>query len=73
MYEKIFRAKRQVGKRIKELRTSQNLSMADLSSRSGNVSKGTISCIERDISDPHLTTLYAIAHGLGVPISELLE
>lgn len=59
-------------KKIKNLRIAQNLSLKQLSERSG-VSVSMISQIERKKTDPTLTTLYKICNGLGVSISSFLE
>lgn len=59
-------------KKIKDLRIAQNLSLKQLSDKSG-VSVSMISQIERKKTDPTLTTLYKICNGLGVSISSFLE
>ncbi|MCJ0930007.1 XRE family transcriptional regulator [Virgibacillus halodenitrificans] len=59
-------------KKIKNLRVAQNLSLKQLSEKSG-VSVSMISQIERNKTDPTLTTLYKICKGLGVSISSFLE
>jgi len=59
------------GQKIKKLRSEQNLSLKDLSDKSG-VSVSMISQIERRNTDPTLTTLYKLCKGLDVSISTLL-
>ncbi|MEC5423102.1 XRE family transcriptional regulator [Virgibacillus sp. C22-A2] len=58
--------------KIKSLRGEQNLSLKQLSEKSG-VSVSMISQIERKKTDPTLTTLYKICKGLDVSISSLLQ
>jgi transcriptional regulator with XRE-family HTH domain len=59
------------GQKIKKMRSEQNLSLKDLSDKSG-VSVSMISQIERRNTDPTLTTLYKLCKGLDVSISTLL-
>lgn len=59
------------GQKIRQLRIEQNLSLKDLSEKSG-VSLSMISQIERRNTDPTLTTLYKLCKGLDVSISTLL-
>lgn len=59
------------GQKIKKLRSEQNLSLKELSDKSG-VSVSMISQIERRNTDPTLTTLYKLCKGLDVSISTLL-
>ena len=59
------------GQKIRKLRSEQNLSLKDLSDKSG-VSVSMISQIERRNTDPTLTTLYKLCKGLDVSISTLL-
>ncbi|MGG0670616.1 XRE family transcriptional regulator [Lederbergia citrisecunda] len=59
------------GQKIRKLRSVQNLSLKDLSDKSG-VSVSMISQIERRNTDPTLTTLYKLCKGLDVSISTLL-
>ena len=59
------------GQKIRQLRSEQNLSLKELSEKSG-VSLSMISQIERRNTDPTLTTLYKLCKGLDVSISTLL-
>ncbi|MBO8156993.1 MAG: helix-turn-helix transcriptional regulator [Bacillaceae bacterium] len=58
-------------RKIRELRKVKNLSLQELSKRSG-VSAGMISQIERGNADPTITTLYKLCKGLDITIGELL-
>ena len=59
------------GRIIRQLRGELNFSLKELSEKSG-VSISMISQIERQNTDPTLTTLYKICKGLDVSISTLL-
>ncbi|MEK5067083.1 helix-turn-helix domain-containing protein [Sporosarcina sp. FSL K6-1508] len=59
------------GRKIRQLRGEQNLSLKELSDRSG-VSLSMISQIERRNTDPTLTTVYKLCNGLNISISTLL-
>ncbi len=61
-----------VGKRIKELRKEQNLTMDELSLKSG-VSKSMLSQIESDQTNPTIATVWKIASGLNITFQTLLE
>lgn len=60
------------GKRIKALRTSKKISMAELAKEIG-ISKSLISQVERGEVLPSLTTLDKLATALNVPISKLFN
>lgn len=60
-----------VGRRIRELRTTSGLSLGALAGAS-RLGKGTLSELERGQRNPTLDTLYAISTALGVPLSALL-
>ncbi len=60
-----------VGERIKELRRIKNLTLQDVSEKSG-VSATAISAIERAVSSPTLETLGKIAAALEEPISVVI-
>lgn len=62
----------EVGKRIKRLRQSQNLTVQELAKRSG-VSPGYLSEVERGIPAVSLDKLRQIAEGLGVAVEVLLD
>ncbi|WP_026699576.1 helix-turn-helix domain-containing protein [Salibacterium aidingense] len=59
------------GSVIRKLRKEKNLSLKELSSKS-SVSIATVSQIERDNTDPAITTLYKLCKGLDVTIAELI-
>lgn len=61
-----------VGRRLRALRHQQDLSLSELSRRSG-VGKGTLSELESGRRNPTLETLYALATALGRPLSALLS
>ncbi len=62
----------QLGNAVQRLRKSYGLSLADLSARSG-VAKSIISQIERNETNPTLTTIWRLAHALDVSIQSMLE
>lgn len=62
----------EIGKRLKEIRTSRDLTLADAANITG-VSKPMLGQIERGQSAPTITTLWKIATGLKVPLSSFLE
>ena len=61
-----------VGRRIREIRTSHNLTLDDLSLKSG-VSKSMLSQIESESVNPTIATVWKIANGLGIQFQALLE
>jgi transcriptional regulator with XRE-family HTH domain len=61
----------EVGRRIKQLRQSQTLTVQDLAKRS-SVSAGYLSEIERGLSAVSVDKLMQIAEGLGVGVDTLL-
>ncbi len=60
-----------VGKRIKSIRKKKNLTLQEVSEKSG-MSATAISAIERNVSSPTVTTLAAIGRALGESLSTLL-
>lgn len=60
-----------VGKRIKSIRKRKNLTLQEVSEKSG-MSATAISAIERNVSSPTVTTLAAIGRALGESLSSLL-
>ena len=62
----------QLGLAVQRLRKSYGLSLADLSTQSG-VAKSIISQIERNETNPTLTTIWRLAHALDVSIQSMLE
>ena len=62
---------RLVGERLRAARRERKLSLGALAERAG-VGKGSLSEIENGARNPTLSTLYAVAGALGVPLSSLL-
>ncbi len=60
-----------MGKRIKSIRKRKNLTLQEVSEKSG-MSATAISAIERNVSSPTVTTLAAIGRALGESLSSLL-
>jgi transcriptional regulator with XRE-family HTH domain len=61
-----------IGKNVKYLREQRALSQAELGQAAGT-NQSTIHRIEQDDHDPKLSTVLAVARGLGVSILELIE
>lgn len=61
-----------IGKRLKEIRNSRNLSLDQVSELT-NVSKAMLGQIERGQSNPTVSTLWKIATGLKVSFSIFIE
>ena len=61
-----------IARRVRELRDAQNLSLDALAARS-NVSRSTISVIERGESSPTAAVLDKLASALGVALASLFE
>ncbi|MZD09231.1 helix-turn-helix domain-containing protein [Streptomyces sp. SID5785] len=61
----------EVGRRLRELRRADGLSLSELARRSG-VGKGTLSELESGRRNPTLETLYALATALGRPLGAVL-
>jgi transcriptional regulator with XRE-family HTH domain len=62
----------QLGRTVAKLRRDYGLSLADLSAQSG-VAKSIISQIERNETNPTLTTIWRLAHALDVSIETVLH
>lgn len=62
----------QLGRTVSKLRRDYGLSLADLSAQSG-VAKSIISQIERNETNPTLTTIWRLAHALDVSIESVLH
>ena len=62
----------QLGRTVARLRREYGLSLADLSTQSG-VAKSIISQIERNETNPTLTTIWRLAHALDVSIETVLH
>lgn len=61
----------EIGKNIAAIRKTKDLSLEELSRRSG-VSTGMLSQIEKDRVNPTVAVVWKIAYGLDVPFHELL-
>jgi transcriptional regulator with XRE-family HTH domain len=62
----------QLGATVQRLRKAYNLSLSELSLQSG-VAKSIISQIERNETNPTLTTIWRLAHALDVSIESMLR
>lgn len=56
-----------LGEKIRTKRIEKQLTLKDLAERTG-VTQGFLSQVERDLTDPSITSLRRIAHALDVPI-----
>ncbi len=61
-----------LGRLVKALRTAQGLSLDALAECSG-VSRKSVVNVEQAHKVPDLRTLHGLAHGLGVPLSDLVR
>jgi transcriptional regulator with XRE-family HTH domain len=61
-----------IGRNITSIRKQKNMSLDELSKRSG-VSKSMLSQIEQEKTNPTVITVWKIARSLDMPISELME
>ncbi len=61
-----------IGKKIKELRLQNNLTLEDLASRS-ELTKGFLSQMERNLTSPSISTLEDILEALGTNLSEFFH
>lgn len=61
-----------IGQKIKELRTSKNLTLAELASRC-ELTKGFLSQLENDLTSPSITTLDDILEALGSNLSDFFQ
>jgi len=62
----------QLGKTVQRLRKTYNLSLSELSEQSG-VAKSIISQIERNETNPTLSTIWRLAQALDVSIERVLQ
>jgi len=62
----------EIGKRIKQLRTRNNLTLEELASRC-ELTKGFLSQLERDLTSPSIVTLENIAEALGLTMMEFFK
>ncbi|MDX2263557.1 MAG: XRE family transcriptional regulator [Hyphomicrobiales bacterium] len=61
-----------LGKTIKRLRNAYNYSLGDLSEQSG-VAKSIISQIEKNETNPTISTLFKLSRALNAPIEDMLK
>jgi len=61
-----------VGARIRAIRKSRGMTLAELSARIGLTGRGNLSNLERGNVSPRLETLVKIAEGLNVPVALLV-
>lgn len=62
----------QLGRTVQKLRKANSLSLSELSEQSG-VAKSIISQIERNETNPTLSTIWRLAQALDVPIERILQ
>ncbi len=62
----------EIGKRIKQLRTRNNLTLEELASRC-ELTKGFLSQLERDLTSPSIATLQDIVEALGLTMMEFFK
>ena len=60
-----------VGERLRAARRERGLSVGALAETAG-IGKGSLSEVENGVRNPTLSTLYALAGALGLPLSSLL-
>ena len=61
-----------IGKKIKDLRNKYNLTQEELADRL-ELSKGYISQLENDLTEPSLSSLEDIVHALGTNLSDFFK
>ena len=61
-----------IGERLNNLRTRRALTQEELAAIA-NIGKNTVNRIERNLTEPHMSTLRKLAQALGVEPHELLE
>ena len=61
-----------IGKKLKELRLQNDLTLGDLASRS-ELTKGFLSQVERNLTTPSIATLEDILEALGSSLSEFFR
>jgi XRE family transcriptional regulator, regulator of sulfur utilization len=63
---------RQIGMKLKKLRTAKKFSRYELAKRAG-ISRVYVAKLERGGSNPSVGIIERLAKALGVPVMELLE
>ncbi len=61
-----------IGDRLKDLRIRRALTQEELAAEA-DIGKNTVNRIERNLTEPHMSTLRKLAQALGVEPHELLE
>ena len=61
-----------IGRKLKELRLQNDLTLGDLASRS-ELTKGFLSQVERNLTTPSIATLEDILEALGTNLSEFFR
>ena len=61
-----------IGKKIRELRTANDLTLEELASRS-ELTKGFLSQVERNLTSPSISTLEDILEALGTDLSQFFQ
>jgi len=61
-----------IGLEVRTIRKHSGITVSELSEQSG-ISVGMLSKIENGLTSPSLSTLHALSHALGIPISQLLR
>ncbi len=61
-----------IGKRLKDLRVRVALTQEELAAKAG-IGKNTVNRVERNLTEPHMSTLRKLAEALGVEPHELVR
>jgi transcriptional regulator with XRE-family HTH domain len=61
-----------IGERLKDLRIRRALTQEELANKA-SMGKNTVNRVERNLTEPHMSTLRKLAQALGVEPHELLE
>ncbi len=61
-----------IGERLKDLRIRQALTQEELAAKA-SLGKNTVNRLERDLTEPHMSTLRKLAQALGVEPHELVK
>ena len=61
-----------IGDRLKDVRVRRAMTQEELAGKAG-VGKNTVNRIERNLTEPHMSTLRKLAKALGVEPEELVK
>ena len=61
-----------IGEKLKRLRLGAAMTQAELARQAG-ITRVTLSHIEREVTEPHMSTRRRLSEALGVPPAELTE